>query len=338
MKIRITSLFLATLIAVSSTGCSIKESNNFTNVTESSYEQVIDKNDLQSRMIAFIETIEKSDLGIDLSYFYNNASTLQIVIDENKEIYYTSFYDKDQNAIVININETGAFEHELVHVIFNNGKELENVFLEEGFTELLTSEICDTSNSYRFNVGVCKILTTLLGKDKMVEVFNKKDLTIVTEGLANIVPEVSDAVEFMEYADYEHYLCNKLHEEYFIEGNLIEFKKSDDFISLKNVRNDLVGRLKIYIKAYYSDLIKQDDIDVNKTLIEMLALLNIVNVDLFDADIESEQQNDFFLKDEVAYLVETYQIDNDTYDKCYQDSKDMKFLFINNTEKKIKKK
>ena len=338
MKIRLTSLFLATVIAISATGCSIKDSSKFESMTESGYEQVIDQNDLQSRMINFIEVIENSDMGIDLSSFYNNAKTLQIIMDQEKDIHYTSFYDKDKNIIVVNINETGAFEHELVHVIFNNGKELGNVFLEEGFTELLTNEVCGSPSSYRFNVGVCKIFTTLLGRDKMIEVFNNKDLSIITEGLAGIVPKVSDAAEFMEYANYEHSLCNKMHETYFTEGSFDEFKNSNEFTSLKNVRRDLVGRLKIYIKSYYSDLVRQDGIDVEKTLMEMLAMLDVVNKDLFDIDIESEPQNDFFLKEEVSYLVNTYGIDDSTYDKCYQESKSMNYLFVSDGTTKVKEK
>lgn len=334
MKARITSFFLATVIAISSTGCSLQKTKDVPVVTESQYEQILDHGSLQSRMISFIETIENSNVGIDLTSFYNNAKTLQIITDKSKELHYNSFYDKDKNVIVINMEELGAFEHELVHVIFNNGKELGNVFFEEGFTELLTSEICGNQNTYRFNVGLCKIFSTLLGRDKIIDAMNEKDLSIITKGLAEIVPAEKDAEEYMSYANYQHTLCDKMHQEFYKEGNLDDFKKTKEYTDLKNVRSDLISRIKIYVKSYYNKLVKEDNIDVEKTLTDMLAILDIVNNDLFDPDIEIDKKGDFFLKEEVDYLVSKYQINQEVYDKCYEDSKSIKYLFVDETVKK----
>lgn len=338
MKARITSFFLATIIAISSTGCSLQKTKDVPVVTESQYEQILDRGSLQSRMISFIETIENSNVGIDLTSFYNNAKTLQIITDKSKELHYNSFYDKDKNVIVINMDELGAFEHELVHVIFNNGKELGNVFFEEGFTELLTSEICGNQNTYRFNVGLCKIFSTLLGRDKIIYAMNEKDLSIITKGLAEIVPAEKDAEEYMSYANYQHTLCDKMHQEFYKEGNLDDFKKTKEYTDLKNVRSDLISRIKIYVKAYYSNLIKEEDIDPENTLVDMLAILDIVEHELFDPDIEIDKKGDFFLKDEVSYLVDKYGIDQETYDRCYENSKLKKFLFVEDTiEKELQK-
>lgn len=334
MKARITSFFLATIIAISSTGCSLQKTKDIPVVTESQYEQILDRGSLQSRMISFIETIENSNVGIDLTSFYNNAKTLQIITDKSKELHYNSFYDKDKNVIVINMDELGAFEHELVHVIFNNGKELGNVFFEEGFTELLTSEICGNQNTYRFNVGLCKIFSTLLGRDKIIDAMNEKDLSIITKGLAEIVPAEKDAEEYMSYANYQHTLCDKMHQEFYKEGNLDNFKKTKEYTDLKNVRSDLISRIKIYVKAYYSNLIKEEDIDTENILVDMLAILYIVEHELFDPDIEIDKKGDFFLKDEVSYLVDKYGIDQETYDGCYENSKLKKFLFVEDTIKK----
>ena len=334
MGIRLKSLFLATIVAVNLTGCSFQDSNNFTNIEESSYEQILDHGSLQNRMISFIETIENSNAGINLSTFYNNAKTLQIITDKDKEIYYNSFYDKDKNVIVINMDELGAFEHELVHVIFNDGRELNNVFFEEGFTELLTSEICGNPNTYRFNVGLCKILTTLLGKDTIIETMNNKDLSIVINGLADIVPAEKDAEEYMSYANYQHILCDKMHQEFYKKGSLDDFKKTKEYTELKNVRSDLIGRIKIYVKAYYNKLVKEEEINPENTLTDMLAILDIVENELFDPDIEIEKKGDFFLKEEVDYLVSKYQINQETYDRCYKNSKTKKFIFKEDTIKK----
>lgn len=327
MKVRITSLFLATIMLVSTTGCSLSKKNNDGNINPStSITQESPEYNLQNRMIEFIETIENSDVNIDLTNFYNNARTLQIVYEQTGEMHYNSFYDKDKNTIVVNLDSPGAFEHELIHVIFNNGKELNNVFIEEGITELLASELCNAENTYRFNVGIVKILATILGRDKVMECINKKDINILNEGLANIVPAVSDAEEFMRYLVQEHGLNQKMHQEFFNEGNLDNFKKTEEYEALKSYRRNIIGRIKIYIKNYYINKVREEGINPEAVLTEMLSLLDVVNLELFDPDIEGELSNDFFLQDEVSYLMNTYKLTDKEYDKCYENSKVRTYL------------
>lgn len=332
MKIRITSFFLATVIALSMTGCSLKKdttSNSQAIVTESTMDGQL-QNNLQTRMIEFIENISTSGLDIDLTNFFNKVKTLSIYTDSSNKEYYNSFYDKELNQIFYNIDTPGALEHELVHVIFNNGKELGNVFLEEGFTELLASEVCDSENTYRYNVGITKILCTILGRDKMFKTMNEKDLSIITNGLSDIVPEVKDAEEYMSYSNYEHSLLQKMHQAYY-EGKLDEFKKTKEYTELVNVRRDLTGRIKIYVKNYYMNLVRQEGIDAKEVLTEMLSILDIVDIELFDPDIEIERANDFFLRDEVTYLMNTYSLSDEDYDKCYQTAKTREFLFTDSS-------
>ena len=68
MKVKITSLFLALAMIVSTTGCSLSKKNNEGNIKDTTS---IVQNDtemtLQDRMISFIETIEKEmnkEIGI----------------------------------------------------------------------------------------------------------------------------------------------------------------------------------------------------------------------------------------------------------------------------------
>lgn len=330
MKVRITSFFLAAAIMLSATGCSLNKNNSNVHTkepiaTESTMSTDL-QDDLQSRMISFIEKLENSDVDIDLSNFYQKARTLKIVTDTSGEEYYNSFYDKELNQIFFNIDSPGAFEHELVHVILNNGKELGNVFLEEGFTELLTTEVCETQNTYRFNVGIAKIFCTILGRDKIYKTLNEKDIGVVTEGLASIVPEVKDAEEYMSYLNYEHKLEQLMHQAFFKDGNLDAFKKTDEYTSLKNVRSDLIGRIKIYIKNYYMKKVREEGIDSKQVLTEMLSLLDIVDKELYDPDLEGERANDFFLRDEVDYIMKTYGYTGEDYDECYKKSQVKKYL------------
>lgn len=330
MKVRITSFFLAAAIMLSATGCSLNKNNGNVHTKEPiAIESTMStdlQNDLQGRMISFIEKLENSAVNIDLSNFYQKVRTLKIVTDTSGEKYYSSFYDKELNQIFVNIDTPGAFEHELVHVIFNNDKELSNVFLEEGFTELLATEVCNTENSYRYNVGMAKIFCTILGRDVIYKTMNEKDISVVTNRLANIVPAVKDAEEYMSYLNYEHVLEQKMHQAYFKDGNLDNFKKTKEYTELKNVRKDLVGRIKIYVKNYYKNLVRQEGIDAKQVLMEMFSLLDIIDMELFDPDLEGERANDFFLRDEVTYIMQTYGYSDAEYDECYANSKNMKYL------------
>lgn len=330
MKVRITSIFLAAAIMLSATGCSLNKNNGNLHTKEPiATESTMDSNlqsDLQGRMISFIEKLENSDVDIDLSNFYQNVRTLKIYTDSTNEEYYNSYYDKELNQIFYNIDTPGAFEHELVHVILNNGKELGNIFLEEGFTELLASEVCETQSTYRFNVGISKIFCTILGRDVIYKTMNEKDISILTKCLADIVPAEKDAEEYMSYLNYEHKLEQLMHQAFFKDGNLDNFKKTKEYTELKNVRKDLVSRIKIYVKNYYMNLVRQEGIDAKQVLTEMFSLLDIIDMELFDPDLEGERANDFFLKDEVTYIMQTYGYSDTQYDECYANSKVRKYL------------
>lgn len=328
MKVRLTSLFLATVLALSSSGCSLKKDNDNKSINNNTRMEETIKNDYTKQMIEFIENIESSDLNLDLSTFYELSKTLKIVfLENNTERHYNSYYNKDENTIYINLEDESSFEHELMHVIMNNGIELNNVFLEEGFVELVTSEVCNERNTYRYNVGVLKILTTILGKDNILKTFNEKDTSIIIEGLANIVPAKKDAEEVLNYLIYEHELCNEMHQDYFNNGSIDNFKKTDNYKKLINVRNDLTDRFKIYIKHYYSNKVYEENINPKEILTEMLALLDVVDKELFDPDLEINRKNDYFLKEEVSYIMETYNLTSEEYDECYQNSQTKNYLY-----------
>ena len=76
--------------------------------------------------------------------------------------------------------------------------------------------------------------------------------------------------------------------------------------------------------------VREDGINPEEVLIEMLSLLDVFEVELFDPDVEIERANDFFLKDEVTYLMNIYGINEDTYNKCYELSKIRTYLVGSN--------
>ena len=58
----------------------------------------------------------------------------------------------------------------------------------------------------------------------------------------------------------------------------------------------------------------------------LFSLLDIIDMELFDPDLEGERANDFFLRDEVTYIMQTYGYSDAEYDECYANSKNMKYL------------
>ena len=125
-----------------------------------------------------------------------------------------------------------------------------------------------------------------------------------------------------------------MHDEYFTTGSIGNFKASDDYVTLKNCRSDLIKRLKIYVKEYYQARLATTNYNPLEELTNMIAILSIIDNELFSEDIEIVKANDFFLKEEVQYLVSRYNISNSEYDNCVQKANCIKF-FYNTSEVQI---
>ena len=334
---KLVSLILSIAIVCSASGCSDKYKRNDSSIkTESStfYDNGI-KGNLQNRMISFIEKIEASGLDLDLTNFYENAKTLKISVQDIGPSKYAS-YNIDDNEIVLNYDSDEGFEHEILHVVFANrttgvsgliDKQNRGVALNEGITELITNELLNNSKkTYFFDTGITKIFSIILGKDVIFNAINQHDNKIIINALAETKATTEDAKQYLEHWDYAHFLLNKMHEEYFTTGSIENFKTTSDYTSLKLNRIDLVSRLKIYVKEYYKNKIYNTDINPYVELTNMLTVLDIFNNDLFSADIEVTTANDFFLKEEVQYLVSKYRITEEEYLSCVSNTKTKLFL------------
>jgi hypothetical protein len=99
-----------------------------------------------------------------------------------------------------------------------------------------------------------------------MKTFNNKDKTIITKELSNIAPTEKDAEELLNYLVYEHNLLNEMHQDYFNNGSIDKFKSSDNYNKLVSVRNDLTERFKIYIKYYYKNKVRDNNINPQEVL------------------------------------------------------------------------
>ncbi len=344
---KLVSLVLSMAIVFSAAGCTNKDKKNTNLTTESSttqkYENEATKS-LQLRIIEFIDAIENSDLNLNLTNFYENVKTLKIVVGNVGASKFSS-YDITTNTIMLGEDvEALGFEHEVTHVIMADRKNDINGLVDkngvgtgltEGLAEIIQTEVLGKEvNAYAFNSGITKVLALILGKTTLVEAINKHNNMLVVDAIASIKPAQNDAYEYLKYWDYAHRLLNKMHDEYFTTGSIGNFKASDDYVTLKNCRSDLIKRLKIYVKEYYQARLATTNYNPLEELTNMIAILSIIDNELFSEDIEIVKANDFFLKEEVQYLVSRYNISNSEYDNCVQKANCIKF-FYNTSEVQI---
>ena len=347
---KLVSLVLSIAIIFSAAGCTNRDKKNSNLSTESSttqkYENEATKS-LQVRIIEFIEAIENSDLNLDLTNFYENAKTLKIVVGNVGAANFSS-YDITTNTITLGEDiEAIGFEHEVTHVIMADRKNDVNGLVDkkgvgtgltEGLAEVIRAEVLgEKVNSYAFNSGITKVLALILGKTTLVEAINNHNNMLVVNAIANIKPTPNDAYEYLKYWDYAHSLLNKMHDEYFTTGSIDNFMASEDYVTLKNCRLDLTKQLKIYVKEYYQTRLATAEYNPIEELTNMIAILSIIDNELFSEDIEIIKTNDFFLKEEVQYLVSRYNISKIEYDNCVQNANNIKF-FYNTSDIPIKPK
>lgn len=333
---RIISVILSIAIMCSTAGCSKKKDENIN--SETGVTQNIDnktKNNLQIRMIKFIENLEKANLGINLDNFYANAKTLEIIIYDLGKSKVAS-YNIDENKIILGDPTAEGFEHELMHVVLADrvagltgiiDKNNIGVGLEEGLVETISSEIKNSKyTAYVFSCGITKVLSIILSKDVLVEAINKHDIGIIVAAMANVKPEQSDAYEYLKRWDWAHNLINTMHTDFFENNSINNFEKTKDYENLLIVKSDLISRLKIYSKNYFQSVIYNENIDPEQELINMIAVLDIIDRELFLPEVDEKRKNDFFLKEEIEYIMRKYDITKDQYDNCSKLSRELLFF------------
>ena len=56
---------------------------------------------------------------------------------------------------------------------------------------------------------------------------------------------------------------------------------------------------------------------------------------MFDGNVEGERKNDFFLKEEVSYLVSAYNMNDEVYDRCYQAALTKTYIYVGEGKGKV---
>lgn len=196
--------------------------------------------------------------------FYNNINELVLKQSHEsslKEIFTNNLgtYDEKKNKIVINDCKESVLFHELFHMASSaNNKERQVGFthgiglppigtgINEGYTELLTRRYFkfdeeDQTPSYFFNYDVAKNIESLIGKERMEELYLKSDLM----GLINELKKYATEDEIMKF----------INDNDFVVYNT--YKKGKSLTRDIMYRQSLAGIKKFEIRTYIRKIKEQ---------------------------------------------------------------------------------
>lgn len=111
-------------------------------------------------------------------------------------------YLSDSNTIKLYSNEKYVKTHEIMHCIFQKkpktnffGKQIDNenalpLYFDEGMTELLNNEYFSDKpfledTSYPYEITAIKLVADMIGSNKILEAYTKRDMEIINESLYN---------------------------------------------------------------------------------------------------------------------------------------------------------
>ncbi len=185
-------------------------------------------------------------------------------------------YKKQQNEIVIDTKSinVGALCHEFIHfLVMADSKKLDwspsqISFINEGFTELLTSEINNSyPQCYFKNVSMVRFLN-LLTKNLSIKAFLRDEFTIEDIYMWSSINSLSSNLDIESYRIIQRTFIEKL-----IDKNNI--KTIEDYIQVINLLKQRPSFDKEYMEAFLADLntefLKNMGLPVNE---ETLKLLN----------------------------------------------------------------
>lgn len=172
---------------------------------------------IQNRINIFYDVLNKEVPNFDLSFFGNNILDLTFKTKEKIKGTTVGFYDASDNKMHMQENYLNIIYHELFHLAssnerngivysgfkqFNREKRNIGVGLNEGYTDLLSYRYFSKynynfSNCYNYKICVyySRLLETIVGRDKMQQLYSKGDL----KGLINELELYSNKSEILDF-------------------------------------------------------------------------------------------------------------------------------------------
>ena len=205
--------------------------------------------------------------------------------------------------------------------------DLKNSSLNEGLVQIFLHDLFDYEiKGNIFDASLCKIFIRLLSSDEL-EILILGDKEVLENKLASITPSKSDAKQFLIYANNAEYYYRLFNESYF-NNNEEQFKASKEYTYVKEYRKVVKERIKIYLYNYYINM--DFECTPYERLVEIFEILNLVNYNMYDPDLEEENEKDYFLKPIVDEICIKYNIDQETLQKADKEAMGyLSFKYLN---------
>lgn len=309
VKLKLISLTMAGVSLLSLTNCSSKKSSPYDGLTlinPSLNDEFVnvDETFLTDTIEKFIEKVKSSNIDIDWNwdFFYEALGrTVFKELDDNEFI--LGSYNRETNLFTYQEGDVETLNHELMHILLPY---YDNSSLCEGINQIFLREIFgDYSTGDSIDEGMCKIFSRVLTKDELKE-FLTGNYEVLPTKLSEIVPEYSDAEEFLRYLN-DSYLYEFNMNQSIYNGTFDSYKQSNEYAELKDTRRCIVGRIKVYLSQYYKDINNLENPE--ERILEMMEVLNIINFDLCHPIIdEGIPKNDNFLDGTIDAICDKYNI------------------------------
>lgn len=149
--------------------------------------------------------VEDNDKYINKEELYKNWINIDIKYP-NKKINESlcGIYYINENCIKIYDNKESTKNHEGIHSVFTYSPDVKyySRSISEGVPELINKEYCSddpfvADDTYIYEMVYVKMLCDIVGKDKVLEAFAKKDLTVVSKAMAKCGGSEEDALNVL---------------------------------------------------------------------------------------------------------------------------------------------
>ena len=135
----------------------------------------------------FVTVLEKNFSKITVAWFYQNVASLKLIKKKKLPSNVAGVFDSRKNEIICGEEEDFTIFHELFHMTSCHGGNVgfhdyhakSGWGINEGYTEFLTRKYFgfeENDESYLVEVSIATVLNTIIGEEKMKELYMNADL------------------------------------------------------------------------------------------------------------------------------------------------------------------
>ena len=303
--------------------CLSYENSNITlNLDDEKFNNIED-NQIKEIENDLINKIVEKGYNLPIDNFLSELSKTIFVKNPEGEFALGSYTAEDHTFLYIP-GDVETIRHELLHMLL---PDLKNSSLNEGLVQIFLHDLFDYEiKGNIFDASLCKIFIRLLSSDEL-EILILGNKEVLENKLASIKPSKSDAEQFLIYANNAEYYYRLFNESYF-NNNEEQFKASKEYTYVKEYRKVVKERIKIYLYNYYINM--DFECTPYERLVEIFEILNLVNYNMYDPDLEEENEKDYFLKPIVDEICIKYNIDQETLQKADKEAMGyLSFKYLN---------